>query len=147
MEVWEISGTLSPFSRAALKKFVEEAPLDIYSEKQLRLMIELHSSSKTIGCIDLFEFDARNKKAGVGILIADENERKKGYAREALECVIQYGKDILDLHQLFANVLTDNQASLQLFQTMGFVICGEKKDWVLSNGKWKNEMILQKILI
>ena len=39
MDLWEVSDTLTPFSHFTLKKYIENADTDIYSVKQLRLMI------------------------------------------------------------------------------------------------------------
>src|SRR4051812_36581404 len=114
--VWSISGTLAPFSKFILEEYLKNYHQDIYTTKQLRLMIvltvtdddgEIDSEHRSIGCIDLFDFDPRNKKAGVGILIANSVDRGKGYAREALQLLIDYAFGVLDLHQLYANVHVD----------------------------------------
>src|SRR4051812_1575650 len=64
-DVWSISGTVTPFSRFTLEKFVATAHDDIYTTKQLRLMMDLVEKDeegeeieiRCIGCIDLFDFD------------------------------------------------------------------------------------------
>ena len=37
---WEVSHTQTPFSKYVLKQYLENAHLDIYESKQLRLLIE-----------------------------------------------------------------------------------------------------------
>ena len=37
--IWEISGTVKPYSRKTLQRYLENAHLDIYEAKQLRLCI------------------------------------------------------------------------------------------------------------
>ena len=84
--VWSVSGTLVPFSKFVLEEFVNQAHQDIYTNKQVRLMIDLkyvddedsEDEVKCIGCVDLFDFDPKNKRAGVGILIANQADRGKG---------------------------------------------------------------------
>ena len=78
--VWKVSNTLTPFSKDVLELYLHAAHQDIYTNKQLRLMICLNSSNKPIGTIDLFEFDPMHFRVGVGVLIF-EAFRKKGYAR------------------------------------------------------------------
>src|SRR3954465_7504565 len=111
--VWTVSGTLAPFSKFILEEYLKNSHQDIFTTKQLRLMIvlsvsdddgELDNEPRSIGCIDLFDFDPKNKKAGVGILISNQAHRGKGYAKEALHLMIDYGFNVLDLHQLYANV-------------------------------------------
>ncbi|NND80548.1 MAG: GNAT family N-acetyltransferase [Maribacter sp.] len=141
--LWEISGTMAPYSKYVLKKYLDNAHRDIYDVKQLRLCI--CKGEKVIGLIDLFDFDPKNRRAGVGIVILTEKERNHGLGTEAIKLLIEYSFTTLGLRQLFANVLEDNAASLHLFKKIGFEEIGIKKDWIFSNEKFKNEVLLQKI--
>lgn len=143
--IWLVSGTITPFSKLVLKQYIVDTHQDIYTAKQLRLMIELLQEKKPIGCIDLFDFDPKNKRAGIGILIGDTKARNNGYASEALTLLIQYAFTVLDLHQLYANILIENEQSAQLFKKHSFQKIGIKKDWILSDGKWLDECTLQLI--
>jgi diamine N-acetyltransferase len=112
--------------------------------KQLRLVISNYSHI-ALGMIDLFDFDFKNSRAGVGVLVKETSERQKGIGNEALELLINYCKTHLNLHQLYCNISEDNQASLKLFTKHGFQIIGLKKDWNYTNGSYKNEYLLQRI--
>ena len=84
MSIWHLSNTLTPFSRFTLEQYVMNAHQDFYTIKHLRMMIDLTDSpqgQKTIGSIDLFEFEPNHMRAGVGILL-HKDYRKKGYASE-----------------------------------------------------------------
>ncbi len=154
-EVWSVSGTLVPFSKFVLEEFVNQAHQDIYTNKQIRLMIDLkflneeeeeeNGKTKCIGCVDLFDFDPKNKRAGVGILIANRDDRGKGFATEALHLIMDYGFEVLDLHQLYSNVRVDNENSLALFKRLGFEVTGLKQDWVYHYGKFYDEYNMQLI--
>jgi diamine N-acetyltransferase len=142
---WSYSYTYTPFSKDVLKLYIEQAGQDIYTSKQLRLMIDLEDNGnvKTIGCVDLFDFEPRHQRAGVGILIGDEANRKNGYASEALKQLISYAFTTLNLNQLFCNIAVDNTASLVLFTNHGFSIIGTKKQWLHINNNWVDEHTLQ----
>ena len=141
--VWAVSGTLTPFSRFIIEQYLAISHQDIYTSKELRLMIDL--GEKSIGCIDLFDFDPKNKRAGIGILIGDETERRRGYAAEAVEIVIEYCFATLDLHQVYCSVIADNQDSLALFRKVGFETTGTRKDWNYNHGQFVDEYFLQYI--
>jgi len=143
--IWEVSNTLEPFSKYILAKYIKESHRDIYESKQVRMVIET-LDGKAVGAIDLFEFDPFHFRAGVGIMIHNEKDRKLGYASDALELLCQYAADNLRLHQLYANITEDNFASIQLFTNNGFVLCGTKKDWRNTLDGWKAELMFQKIL-
>ena len=148
-EIWKVSNTIVPYSKYILKKYLENSHLDIYQTKQLRLMIDLkdkkHGKSKSIGTVDLFDFDPYHNRAGVGILIGDKSERKKGFASITLKNLIDYTFHTLQLHQIYCNILIENKDSLSLFQKHGFKLIGEKKEWIKMPGKYIGEYMLQLI--
>ena len=143
--LWELSSTQTPFSKFILKQYLENSHRDIYEVKQLRLVICKNQTSQAIGFIDLFDFNPQHQRAGVGIVVFSKENLQKGYASQALQLVINYGKKHLNLHQLFANILSDNTASIKLFEKKGFVKTGEKKDWIFTNKTYKTEYFYQYI--
>jgi diamine N-acetyltransferase len=144
-DIWHLSSTITPFSRFALEQYILNAD-DIFTTKQLRLMIDLHQDDpvKTIGCVDLFDFDPTHMRAGIGIMITAP-ERGKGYASEALDLILDYTFNILRLHQLYANVISGNTASLELFKKKHFQEIGVKKEWLRSGDSYTDEYMLQLI--
>lgn len=142
---WLISNTLTPFSKYTLKRYIENSHKNIYETGQIRLMIEHHSDKVTIGTIDIFEFDPFHKRAGLGILIANEEYRRKGYASMALKCLIDYCFKTLQLHQLYCNVLGNNCESMDLFKKQGFELAGVKKDWIKTSDGFIDEHLFQLI--
>ncbi len=142
--IWEVSHTQVPFSKYVLKQYLENAHLDIFETKQLRLLIEEKNTKNRMGMVDLFDFNPQHRRAGIGILVHPKFQ-KKGVASIALEMIIRYAFSQLNLHQLYANIITNNKQSISLFKKNNFVMVGEKKDWILSNGAFKNEFLFQLI--
>ncbi len=142
--IWEISGTTTPYSKHVLQMYLDNAHRDIYDVKQLRLCI-CNLEGKVVGLIDLFDFDPKNNRAGLGIVIKDLNSRNQGIGNESIKILMDYVFFTLNLHQIFANVAEDNEASIHLFEKLGFEKVGVKKDWILVNGSYKNEILFQKI--
>ena len=143
--VWEVSNTQTPYSKFLIRQYLENAHQDIYEAKQLRLSICKNDTSESIGLIDLFDFDPKNKRAGIGIVIQNENDRKNGFGKEALSLLIEYSFKQLQLHQLFANISVENIPSISLFTTFGFEKIGVKKDWNFSNNSYHDEAVFQLI--
>ena len=142
---WTVSNTISPFSKYTIKLYLESSHKSIYETGQLRLMIDLFESKKTIGTIDIFDFDPFHKRAGLGILIADEANRRKGYATMSLKCLIDYCFKTLQLHQLYCNIIANNTESMDLFRKQGFVQSGVKKDWIKTSDGYLDEYLFQLI--
>jgi diamine N-acetyltransferase len=142
---WAISNTFSPFSRYTLKRYLENSHKNIYETGQLRLMIDHVEDKITIGTIDIFDFDPFHKRAGIGILIANDGYRRKGYATMSLTCLIKYCFKTLQLHQLYCNILENNPESIDLFKKQGFVRIGIKKDWAQTSNGYLDEYMFQLI--
>ena len=144
-DIWEVSNTQTPYSKFLIKRYLENAQQDIYEAKQLRLAICRDRDRRAIGLIDLFDFDPRNRRAGIGIVIKDPGDRSKGNGKEALRLLAGYAFEKLGLHQLYANIDSGNHASLALFATFGFEKIGIKKDWNFLGGTFRDEVLLQRI--
>lgn len=143
--IWEVSNTQTPYSRFLIRQYLENAHQDIYEAKQLRLAICQDDDFPAIGLIDLFDFDPKNNRAGVGIMILNNANRNQKIGSEALELLIRYSFYHLNLHQLYANIGIENEASKALFTKFGFECIGVKKDWNFINGVYQDEATYQLI--
>lgn len=143
--IWEVSNTHTPYSRFLVRQYLENAHQDIYEAKQLRLAICQDQDFPAIGLIDLFDFDPKNNRAGIGIVIQGNENRNQNIGSEAVELLIQYVFRNLNLHQLYANIGVENVASKALFTKFGFQCIGIKKDWNLINGNYVDEAVFQLI--
>ncbi len=105
------------YTREDVAQFVEnQQRYSIAETEQLRLMICSHEDER-LGCIDLTEYDG--KKAFISILIVGLDNRRKGFAENALRMLIDYAKS-LGLHALYACILPENLPSTSLFTKVGF---------------------------
>ena len=146
-DLWQVSDTLSPFSRDILQQYINSAHKDIYEQKQLRLAIDVKDADiyHTIGLIDLFDIDFMHRRAGIGILIYATEDRKKGYASDALKLLIAYCFGLLGLHQLYCHIPEDNVASISFFKHMEFECAGTLKEWRKAPNGWKDMQLMQLI--
>lgn len=143
--IWDVSNTQTPYSRFLIRQYLENAHQDIYEAKQLRLAICSNDTFEAVGLIDLFDFDPKNNRAGVGIVISNEAKRNAGIGSEALQLVIHYAFNQLQLHQLYANIGSKNNVSISLFTKFGFEKIGVKKDWNKVYHQYEDELLFQLI--
>ncbi len=142
--VWGVSGTVVPFSREILRTFIEQQQYDIWRTHQLRLVIALNDDNSAVGAVDLFDFDPLNQRAGVGVLVVDE-ERGRGRATEALALLVEYARDILMLNQLYSDIDSDNIACRALFAGCGFEECGVRRRWRRTASGWIDVVMMQRL--
>jgi len=143
-ELWQYSATQTPYARFVLKEYLDNAFRDIYEVKQLRLVIE-SPEKEVAGLIDLYDFDPKNKRVGVGIVVT-EKYQNKGFAFEAIQLLSNYCFTHLDIHQIYADIDEKNHKSILLFEKAGFVKSGMKNDWNYHNGKFSNVLFYQLIV-
>jgi diamine N-acetyltransferase len=142
--VWGVSGTVAPFSREILRAFIEQQQYDIWRTHQLRLVIARNDDATAVGAVDLFDFDPLNRRAGVGLLVAD-GERSRGYASEALALLVEYARDVLMLNQLYCDIDTDNVVCRALFSGCQFEECGVRRRWRLAADGWRDVVMMQRL--
>jgi diamine N-acetyltransferase len=143
--LWRVSNTSGPYSRHVLEEYIQNSVHDIFVTRQQRFIICTQKSKTPVGCVDLFDFEPLHRRAGIGIVITHEN-RGNGFAAEALDLLLEHCKKVLNLYQVYASVLEENEAGKTLFLSRGFSMTGTRKGWILWDGNFQDESFLQKTL-
>ena len=128
LKLWTVSFTQIPFSKFILEEFVNTAHNDIYTNKQLRLMITNSANDETVGLLDLFDFEPQHARCAIGIYI-QEDSQGKGFAAESIQLIQAYCFETLLLKQIYVHVSQTNTASLSLFEKAGFEKTALLKCW------------------
>ena len=126
---WSDADTHNPLSQQDLRDYIESTTGDIYRDGQLRLIIE-EESGATIGCIDLFDFDPRNRRAAIGMYVAPE-ARGKGVGKMAVEALEEYAFGHLNLRLLYAVISEKNAACTALYRSLGYQPTAQMPGWTL----------------
>jgi len=128
--VWADGANHNPLSQQDLRTYIESTTGDIYRDGQLRLIIE--NDGVTCGCVDLFDFDPRNRRAAIGMYIAPEF-RGKGVGLSALEQLETYAFGFLKLRILYAVIATSNIPCSALYRTAGYKPSSPLPAWTLES--------------
>ena len=141
-QTWDVTNFTVPYSRFVLKQYIENSECDMFADRQLRMMIVRAEDDVVIGTIDITEFSPMHARGEVGIAIRKEYQGN-GYAKEALRLLCDYVFSFLYLKQLIVHISVDNEASIRLFESCGFVRCGLLKEWWRVGGCYKDVVLLQ----
>lgn len=142
--LWSIGTTNVPYSRYVLHDYVANSTGDIYTDRQVRLMIE-NGAGEVVGIVDIINFDPQHLRAEIGIVI-ENRYRNQGYGTSALSHIADYSLNILHLHQLYAWVDMENTASLNLFAKAGYTVTARVDDWLYDGKQFHDAAIMQIIL-
>lgn len=97
------------------------------------------------GCVDLYNYDPLNRRAAVGIMVANEY-RRQGCALAMLAELASIAKTNYNLHSLYADIAAPNTASQALFRKAGYEECGRFKEWLEYDSHFVDNIRMQKIL-
>lgn len=93
-------------------------------------------NDELIGTIEIANVDHVNRTASLGILIGESEERSKGYGREALNLVIEFAFNYLNLHSINLRVLADNERAKKCYTNVGFKEIGRERECRFVGGKY-----------
>lgn len=143
--LWDCSETSVPYSRYAIKRFLEENTGDIYADKQVRLVAERVTDHVPVGFADLTGFSVRHMRVETGILVFPAF-RKAGNGRAILSLLEKYAGEQLLLHCIFAIVAENNMPAMRLFARAGYANKGILDEWLVSKDGFSNAVVFQKLL-
>lgn len=136
--------TAAPVSRRMLHDYIEAYSADINTDGQLRLVIEDTATGQAIGTADISDYDSRDRRGFVGIIITDSH-RRQGYGTEALQLLCNYAATTLGMHQLAAIIEIDNEASKALFTACGFRPAGRLRSWLRRGRNYADALLFQRL--
>ncbi|MDR0270550.1 GNAT family protein [Paenibacillus sp.] len=108
---------------------------DSYQGKRgIRWGIERKEVPGLIGTIGFNAWLPKHRRAEIGYEIHPEHWRR-GYASEAAASILAYGFESMDLARIGAVVFTENAASSQMLQKLGFQQDGVLRNYMVQAGK------------
>jgi len=98
-------------------------------------------TDELIGACGLCYIDWINRSADFSIYIGYDNLYiDDKYAIESARLMRDYGFDILNLHRLWAEIYSIDEAKKHFFNTLNFKLDGEFRETYWYNNKWHNSL-------
>ncbi|MEZ4519986.1 MAG: GNAT family protein, partial [Chloroflexota bacterium] len=89
-----------------------------------------------IGFCGLYRRDEIASTAELGIVIGDKAYWSRGYGRESLALLVNYGFIMLNLRRIYLNVHARNERAIRAYRAVGFVEEGRLRQHVWSSGDY-----------
>lgn len=103
------------------------------------------TDDSVVGCIDLYNFDPIHRRAAVGITVRTDL-RRCHVGSQMLHLLSVMAYDVLNIHQLYADIRITNQPSINLFTKAGYLRCGLFKSWLVVADGFEDVVRMQLIL-
>lgn len=139
-DCWAEGVTNVPYSRYALRQFINDSTCDIYRDGQVRMVVQ-NEGRQPVGFADLVNFSPTHLRAELGLIIFPSC-RHRGYATAALEAMRHYARNVLHLHQLYSIVGGGNEYSLRMFQALGLQPTATLNDWLYDGREYHDAKLV-----
>ena len=105
----------------------------------------IFKDDKLIGKIKLSNIVYGIFRNGIIGYSIDKDYQGRGYMRAAVDAVVGYAFEELELHRIEASALVDNERSKKVLLSCGFNVLGINEKYLFINGKWRDHITLYKI--
>lgn len=104
--------------------------------------ITLKENGSYLGEVVLNNIDWENRSANFRIALASQAVFGKGYGTEATRLILGYGFRTLNLHRIELEVYDFNPRALHVYEKVGFVREGVRRDALLWEGVYHNAILM-----
>jgi RimJ/RimL family protein N-acetyltransferase len=105
----------------------------------------IEHEGRHVGNAWLWAIDPRHHKAELRIVIGDAAARGQGLGTAAIDRLCRHGFEQLDLHRIYAYVLSLNLAGRRAFEQAGFTLEGTLRDDRVSTGRFVDSWLLARV--
>lgn len=125
----------------ARQKKINHYGYESYNRKILSFKIVEKQSGKKIGNISFHTWNPQHHRAEVGYDLFLEEFKRKGYMKEALGRIIEFGFEELDLNRIEALIDDANTPSKKLLEHYGFSKEGITRGHYLVDGVFEDSVL------
>ena len=117
----------APLSQTDAEQWIRRTWDQRKAHQNFYFAIELRKTKTLLGVCGLFDVQKINRKAELMITIFDEASRNKGYGSEAIQLLLDYGFNQLNLHRILLFTHDINKRAHRVYEKIGFKPGGRRR--------------------
>jgi diamine N-acetyltransferase len=135
---------------------VFHAPMSLpQEEKWYERILQLHTAEQPlviernapegwtpIGNIGFSDINWVNRSTELGIFIGEKTSWNQGYGREAIQLLLEYGFNTLNLNRIFLQVDETNPGGIHCYEHAGFVLEGRLRQAKFEDGHYIDLLLM-----
>ncbi|HAQ41912.1 MAG TPA: GNAT family N-acetyltransferase [Clostridiales bacterium] len=130
------------FATKLIDEESEKNALERLSKSQFNFAVIASGTDNVIGNVGFPAIDYINRIGEVGIFIGDKNYWGNGYGQQALELLIDFGFNILNLNNIYLKVYSYNLPAISCYKKIGFKEAGRLREAKIVAGTKYDEIIM-----
>ncbi len=138
---WEPTWAVDHLSRKAFTNRVYWAQRSISSGNAVPLFLVRRADDALLGAITLDNIRRGPAQAGTTGYWIGQDYARQGFMKEAIEAVVHYAFNTLDLSRIEAGCLPENTPSRRLLEQCGYKYEGVAQSYLQINGRWRNHVL------
>ncbi|MBG9564861.1 GNAT family protein [Brevibacillus agri] len=133
--VFEYCGIIPKHKKDTVLTMIGHFKRDYLKKSRVKWgMFPAQQSERLVGIIEAFEFNQRVNMATIGYFLA-EAHWGKGFASEAVQMVVRFLMEEVNVNRIQAEVMPKNEPSKQVLRKNGFTLEGTLRQAALWSGK------------
>jgi RimJ/RimL family protein N-acetyltransferase len=132
----------APMSLPQEEKWYERILQQHSAEQPLVIERDAPQGWTPIGNISFLAIDWVNRNTELGIFIGEKASWNQGYGREAIEVLLQYGFNTLNLNRIFLRVDETNPGAIRCYEHAGFVLEGRLRQAKFEDGHYIDLLLM-----
>lgn len=134
-----MTGTVFPVSNLEHERWFENK---ITNQDEKMFGIEIIEESELIGVVGLKSINYINSNAELYIYIGNQTYFGKGYGKDAVQTIIKFAFEELNLHKVYLEVFSYNKKAQSLYEKVGFKVEGILKESLFKQGSFYDKIIM-----
>lgn len=128
-----------PATTDLLQQYVEHVAR---APENVMLAIVEKATGTHVGNIKLGPIQWIHRRADLGLMVGDKTRWGHGYGREAVELMLGYAFERLNLNKITLGVFTDNAPALNLYEAIGFKVEGALRRHLFRDGEYRDKLVM-----
>ncbi|SHK07391.1 Protein N-acetyltransferase, RimJ/RimL family [Geosporobacter subterraneus DSM 17957] len=116
------------FSSSQITADTEKSIMERLSKTNYNFAIVDLEKNELLGNVGFPSIDTVNGIAEVGIFIGNKDYWGKGYGTEAMQLILDFGFNILNLHSIYLKVFAYNKPAIECYKKAGFKEVGRLRE-------------------
>lgn len=134
--LWALGGNfIFPQPPSRLKKFYEQLEKDMDEKRLVHFMLRLRADDSLLGFARLEWLELQHGKALLRLAIGDPAQRGRGYGSQAINLILRYAFDELNLYRVGLSLPNDDTRAIRFVERTGFQLEVRQRAALYLNGQ------------